>query len=392
MAAPVFLSSRWRDGSPRAEVDELDRQLRLRGVPIWRDVRELGAGGVNEDAAWRALTEECCGAVLYLSDDLFESWFISSVELKAIRHRLARDRDFFVAVVFDGVDGVTIERLQRESGVDAKAFQGLFLARGRAAVEQLRPFAGDLLHRYLSRCQAPITITVATREAIPLSDEALLHLNWDTLLGGDTTGGTVDTGGELKRAVADVRARLEARFAKRELILGGRMHLSAAFLIGWEFREPTGWTVLADHRRAAVRTEMVEADEQGWSLVLSPTQNDSEVLVIQVAIAQDPSEAVLTHRGGKPPARAQLAVIPPGGSPSKVSLADTDSNGLGAAVVAAVQEARARFGVCRSDLYLATPWAFAVQLGWMFGSLGEVAVFEATADKTTYYDDPIVLP
>ncbi len=44
MAHPLFLSYSWDDLS---EVDKLDTFLRLRGVPVWRDRREMQFGGYN---------------------------------------------------------------------------------------------------------------------------------------------------------------------------------------------------------------------------------------------------------------------------------------------------------------------------------------------------------
>jgi hypothetical protein len=289
-------------------------------------------------------------------------------------------------------DGAAIKRLQRESGIDAKAFQGLFLKPESDAIDQLRPFAREILDRYLSLCEGPVSATVATRDLISRGDEALLHLNWKGLLGDDAAPPAPEATDELKSAISDVRAGLEGRFGVGELALGGRMHLSAAFLIGWEFREPTGWTVLCQHERAPTRTELVAAHEQGWNLNLRSSQNGSNVVVVEVAISQDPAGAVLAHRASAEPARAEFVVLPPEGTPSKTALAETDSNALAAAIVAQIQQARARFGVSRSDLYFACPWTFALQLGWMFGSLGQAAVFEAVADKSTYYDDAIVLP
>jgi hypothetical protein len=392
MASPVFMSSRWGGDAPRPEVAALDRQLRLRGVPVWRDVRELGAGGLNEQEARRALSEVCCGVVLYFTDDLFESWFIGSVELEAIRYRRDRDPDFFVAAVFDGVDRGAVERLQTESGVDVRAFQGLYLDPGQSAPDQLCAFAAGLLGRYLRGGAPPITAKAETRDAIPYSDPALLHLNWDGLLGDDENPLDPAASAQLKAAIRDVREQLEASFSERELVLSGTMHLSAAFLVGWEFRETTGWTLRCQHARTGVETRMAAADAQGWTLPCSESQNDSQLAVIRIGVSQDPAAAVLTRRRDQPPARAQLALTPPDGTASKVSLDEVDSNALAAAVIAQLAQARGRLGISTSELYLACPWTFAVQLGWMFGSVGEVRVYEATADKTTYYDNAIIVP
>ena len=58
MARPVFLSYSWDD---TAEADELDRQLCLRGVPVWRDRRDMERSGYMEDAVRQAILQDCSG-------------------------------------------------------------------------------------------------------------------------------------------------------------------------------------------------------------------------------------------------------------------------------------------------------------------------------------------
>src|SRR5215204_479621 len=127
MAVPIFLSYRWVDGVAPARGEILDREMRLRGVPVWRDVRELGAGGLNEVVAADALRDLSCGCVLYFTEAVLDSWFIKSVELAAVRHRIERDGDFFVTAVFDGVDSEQSEILRREIGVDPGDYQGIVI-------------------------------------------------------------------------------------------------------------------------------------------------------------------------------------------------------------------------------------------------------------------------
>src|ERR1700761_1264094 len=240
MAAPVFLSYRWVDGVPPGRVEVLDRELRLRGVPVWRDVRELGAGGLNEAVASDALRDHCCGCVLYFTEAVLESWFIKSVELAAVRHRIERDEEFFVTAIFDGVGSEESEVLRREIGVDPSGYQGLFIDETVDFEVQIRPFANQVLRRYLATVGAEATtVALDTWSEIPLDAEAALHLNW---AGADAEAGPLPVDPELlKRAAKDMEVALRARTESRDLQVAGNVHLSTAFLIGHTFREPTGW-------------------------------------------------------------------------------------------------------------------------------------------------------
>jgi CBASS immunity sensor of nucleotide second messenger signals len=390
MAAPIFLSYRWIDGSPPARVDTLDREMRLRGVPLWRDVRELAAGGLNETVAGDALRNLCCGCILYFTETVLDSWFIESVELAAVRHRVERDGDFFVTAVFDGVGSHESETLRQRIGVDPANYQGIFIDQELDFEAQIRPFATQVLRRYLATVASdPTVVAVDTWNEIPVGVEAPVHLNW---AGGDSGAGPLPIEPELlTEAARDLEAALRARTDCRDLQVGGNIHLSAAFLVGYTFREPTGWMIGADHARAAVEIVDVTADSQGWRLNLRPNQNDSTELVVQVCASAECGHAVRSHRGNRD-ARAELGVFPADGGPGRTSLEGVQLNPLAAAVVAAIREARERYAIGSSELYLACPWTLAMALGWNFASSGRVIVHEATPAKDSYHPNPLRLP
>lgn len=392
MARPVFLSSAWRAGEPHPNAAGLDAQLRFRGVPIWRDVRDLGAGGANEEVAREAITGLCSGLVLYFNRPVLDSWFISSVELRAVRQRLDRDPDFFVAALFDGTGGDQARELAETVGVDMRAFQGYDLDPEPAPEPQLREFADQLLDRYLSRAENRTRIRVATRDEVAWVDESSLQLNWGGLLGDDDTPPRDGAWGEIRSAVRAVRQGLQRAGDERSLAVSGSIHLSAAFAIGWEFREATGWGIECEHPRAPAATEAINGDPQGWHLRTLSSQNDSDELVVRVGMAKDPADAVRHHRRTTEPRRAEISLLPPDGSAARTAADDIDLNALAAALVGEIQSARSDYGVARTELYLACPWSFALLLGWHFASSGRVRVWEATADKSTYYDDPLSLP
>jgi len=390
VAAPLFLSYRWNEGAPPVEVAALDRELRLRGVPMWRDVRDLVPGGLNEAEAREALAEHCCGCVLYFNEAVLDSWFITSVELDGVRQRLERDEHFFVAAVFDGVGEEESEALRQLTGVNLRDFQGLILDPKIDKGEQIRNFALGLLRRYLKSVPGgPVKVKADSWNEIPWTDEAPIQLNW---MGSDAGDGQLPADWELlKLALCDLKEALAGR-ENRILKLSANLHLSSAFLVGWEFREPTGWTIEAAHARSPVHTYAASPDPQGWKLTSRPAQNNSDILIVRICASADCARAVLRHRRGEPPARGELIVLPPSGTPERTSLNEVEVNELVAAIAIGIRATRDEHGAALTHLYLACPWTMAIALGWNYGSTGPVAVHEAIADKSNYHPNPLLLP
>jgi hypothetical protein len=392
MASPVFLSYRWNEGVPPTEVEMLDREMRLRGVPVWRDIRELGPGALNEEVADNAIRHICTGCVLYFTEAVLESWFIKSVELSAVRSRIERDGSFFVAAIFDGVGSEESEILRREIGINLTNYQGLFVNQNVDFQAQIHPFSAQILSRYLS--SVPVNraaVALNTWNQIPLNEPATLHLNWAREENTDAGPLPVDWR-LLKKAAHDLQTVLSNFADTRVLRVEGNAHLSAAFLLGYTFREPTGWRIEAHHGRAPVEIASVEANRQGWRLVPLPAQNDSGELVIKLCASAECGNAVQRHRSRDREARVEIGIFPPDGKPDRTSLDDIEIDGLAAAVVSAIREARERYSIAQTELYFACPWTLGMALGWNFASSGPVSVYEATAAKDTYHPDPLQLP
>ena len=70
MSDPLFLSYAWGDMD---EVDVLDAMLRFRGVPVWRDRRDMRWGGYNEELVRRAIRDGTSGFALYLTEKALNS-------------------------------------------------------------------------------------------------------------------------------------------------------------------------------------------------------------------------------------------------------------------------------------------------------------------------------
>src|SRR5689334_12023028 len=99
MAQPVFLSYAW-DGVGGVEAPRLDEELGFRGVPVWRDRREMRLGTYNETRVRDAIASECSGFLLYATAEALESAFITRVELPAMDcRRGAAPNGFFAAAV-----------------------------------------------------------------------------------------------------------------------------------------------------------------------------------------------------------------------------------------------------------------------------------------------------
>lgn len=385
MAKPIFFSYAWTDSD---EADVVDTQLRLRGVPVWRDRRAMRWGNYSESTVREAIDQVCTGFVLYLTQAVFSSDFIKKIELDEMQNR-ERKGEFFAGAIFRHLGfSEGSQRLRDECEADLATSLGTGIASEDDFEIKAREAAGDILRTYLRANieTGPVSVRIETRDDLRHEDSAVVHLAWSPPLAHDPDQfGPEIWGSDLLPALEDLRRALDDVGAERRLKLRGNAHLSAALALGYEFRQPTGWTIELEHESCPCETELVEPDRQGWRFTRQPHEAEAGGrLVVCLHASQDVGTAMSAHGRELPPARAEIHVYPPDGEPGRDKVDAAGANQLAAAIAKEIRDARQDYKTVETHLYLACPWPMALLLGWHLASSGILTGHESTVDRDNY--------
>jgi len=386
VAAPVFLSYAWNDMS---EVDTLDTMLRLRGVPVWRDRRNMRWGGYNEALVRRVLRDEASGFALYLAEDALDSDFITGIELDEADKRAASDPTFFHGGVFRGYEvRAGIEAVHQATGIDIGSTLGSRIEE-RDFLTGLRDAANAISRAYLRKewISGPACFRIETRDPLPVDDPSLVQLSlapplshdpdeYDVLIWDEQILPALD---DLQQSLHTVQS--ERPDCDRVIQVGGGLHLSVALAVGYAFRQPTRWQVRMLHEGATWETRRERGELAGWQVSSRPGSGADGDLVVMIHASADVSNAVRASAGGL--ARAELQFKPPDGG-NRFAIDPRVANGVAAGIAEAIREARNQYKPKETRLYMASPWPFAVMLGWHLASSGAVVMHEATVERDAY--------
>jgi hypothetical protein len=394
VSSPVFLSYTW-DGPSLEGADALELALRLRGVPIWRDRRRMGWGDYKTETVHAAIGELCSGFALHYTEPVLDSEFVCDIELPAMEARRRRDPAFFSGALFRfGPVAQAAERLRERASVELGEPLGSRVV-DVDPTEGLRAAANDILARYL-RAQLDdnvVRVQVETRDVLPVESDAVLQLAWAPPLAHDAED--YETGvwaHQLQPALADLHQALTDAGAPRTLRVGGNMHLSAALALGYEFREPAGWSLQLERDGLSCFSDRVEPDLGGWRVVRSLGGGAVDHrLVVCVHASKNLDAAVTRHCGELAPAKVRVDISPPDGVAGKTTLTPESVNALAAAIAAELIHVRDAYGTTETHLYLACPWPLAALLGWHLGSCGRVVSHEAAIGRDTYRTSCVLL-
>lgn len=389
MARPLFLSYSW---SSEDEVDLLDSALRQRGVPVWRDRREMTFGTYNETRVVRGIEEICSGFALYYTDDVLDSDFILKIELPAMdaRRRRGGPSPLFAGAVLRRplrFEEAAEELRRSAGGVSLGEALGGHIS-DEDFESDIRQAANAILAAYLEGDLQgdEVSVRVETRGDVPNLDPSLLHLCWCPPLDHDPNLHPEEVWDRhLLPALSDLHAGLEVAGAPRRIRLGGNLHLSAAIAFGWEFRQPTGWSLFLDHQFVSAETSLVAPGDHGWRMNIEPGPADGDGrLLVCLHATQDVANAMREHCRDLPPARATLHIYPPSGKPDRTSVDPTQANELAAAIATKINACRNEHHTTETHLYLACPWPLATLLGWHLSSSGRLVMHEADVGRDSY--------
>lgn len=388
MARPLFLSYAWAD---EGEVDQLEMLLRLRGIPVWRDRREMTFGTYNEDRAREGIDSICSGFALYYTDAVLDSDFILKVELPAMdkRRRRGAPPPFFAGAVLrraGGFESAAAELARATGGINLGTALGAHVSSEDFDAD-LRRAANAILDAYLeSELDGEPAIRIETRGEVPNSEEVPLHLCWCPLLDHDIALHPEQLWDrQLLPALADLHEALDRADSPRLLRVRGRLHLSAAFALGWEFRQPSGWSLELEHEFVPANTSIFGVQDHGWRMNIEPGPLDGEErLLVCLHATQDVAEAMREHRRALPPARATLHVYPPSGEPARDAVDLAQANSLAAGIAEEINRARREHQTTETHLYLACPWPLAALLGWHLSSSGRLVMHEPDVARSSY--------
>ena len=363
----------------------------------------MGRGNYMQPQVENAIETECSGFELLCSPRSLKSTFVTDIELPAMERRRASDQAFFASASFLRFSIKTAtERLAHTPGAALTATLGKQLREDRVASD-LGEAAEGVLSAYLRTLpQETLRLRIETFDPLPWRDESDLQLAWwpsghdgrighrsliDRVLhrrprGADARDAWQD---DLLPGLHSLKSALVTSAKPRSLRVRGNVILSAGLALGFEFRQPTGWSLELEHAHLPCKTALEEPDDCGWSLNVEdrPPAPDG-TLVVCVSATHDVRSAVQRHRQSSGlTTRAELHVVPPGG-PGRLSLESASANRLAAKIADEIRVQIQRNRTIQTDLYMACPWTFAVLIGWHLAQSGRVVAYELTPDCRSY--------
>lgn len=407
----VFLSYASAD---LEEVEQLDLEMRRRGVPLWRDRSSLSKGRLFEEEIEEA-AKAAAGFVFYLTRSAAQSEWVREKERSYALRNARRDGSFGILPIFRDPKDEIVEEMKRldaekirsgePSPYDLGRYTGFLfdpaeIAAGRKD-QQIRAAAEatlDLLMATTARRREPgakLRIGAATRGGPALGDmEMDLLVDWTYDYPPQELAPSPGVAERMLSPALDSLARSIRQFWRRTSVqIIPTCHLTMALALGFQFRRNTGYDlevvdVSSGNCWLGPRRPLPQ-DLSFWSRANSKPHGSGTGLVVAVSISQPISIGLLEGfvRSAGLDVGYILLFEPKAGPPSKTCLQPTDPQEVHRMAVAVAEGITAK----RSEGFRGTvhlvgtvPAAFAVLLGQQLSNAGLIQSYEWSDSEGRY--------
>jgi hypothetical protein len=382
---PVFLSYRrnWQ-----AEVQRLAESLRLHGLRVFIDLSDAAqlSGPSFPDRLRQIIQNEIGAMLLYLTADFASSAAIWNIETPTALQRADKDHAFFLIPFFREIAPAQLSsmaphgpRLAACNGIMAILGPGIALDSFLQAKHA--EAAKFIVNRMLQNQAATnsITLGLQTRSTGPAKQDTDLYLDWRPAYPDEKP--FLNSGAPATAAMRDLVEAL-GKTAIRHIVVYAKAHLSAGIALGSAFSRTAEYKLEIEHYG-----QLWSSDDppQPFDLEITSQQIDPGLPDISLTVAITRPEAIDSVEraqsklgircGGRiviePKAGGSRQSVPSGGCATSIA----------GQVAAALISARAKWGLRRTHLFIAAPFALAVLIGQELNALGPIDVYEH--DKAT---------
>lgn len=398
----IFISYSHQD---KDSVNLLVQQLKLHGLPLWRDWDDLPFGKPTQAEIRETLSKTCQGCLIYLTPNSLQSDFVMKVELKEAMERLSVDKKFALIPIFHGI---TIAQAQTSvptySGRSVTELNGLTIPAG-ATDDEVRDEFAEAAHRLLQNLLATsrpeftsdptrkLILDINTRQYSYRTPEPDLDLDWRSFILNDDTIDATLCSQRLLPALLAVEKSAAKALGFRPLLCRPSAHLSCGVALGFAFRATTSFQLEIEQPIPGKSTQL-------WSTTNllpanSPLQVDksegdisSDEAAVELSVARLVTSAVdhwvnQRKRHGHD-LRVRVA-IKPAGDALKYDLADSaTANAVALQVADEIAKLQSDYQPRVTHLFVAAPLALAILLGYRLNARGAIQLYELKRPDQIY--------
>ena len=386
------------------EVADLTRKLKVRGIPLWVDVSDLGHGSTEAQIKEALADENCAGAIAWVTPDVIASAVIRRIEVPEIVRRARRRDGFFAVMAIAGVlTYAEAGKLVAENlGTEDLTFWNMHKIAGDPAPPlELAGLADVVLRERLRAVAAvlpaeePWRVGVWVRREPPADHRCALHLAWhENFKGRHAARGAWEA--ELLPALRSIHDGLSRVGVDRGLVFEGYPTLSTAVALGRTFPAVAGinvkWEQVSPSGGRSLWSLGADSEPSGYAVTTQGSDPGGDGLAVVVSVAQ---EATVAYRAttGLAAMRATIEVAPAAGTHGH-QLTEGGACDLAQTIARAVRNAKTAYlGVREVHLFLACPVGLAMMIGQLLNAVGPITVYEHVDDDAVgHYEPEVTIP
>lgn len=383
----LFLGYEKRDESIARELIPI---LKALGIDVWEYQSSIAPGNGFTKQIEEKISSQADAAAFIITQNTLESDFIIEFEIPFSIDRKKRDRNFSLFFILFQEDYSILKQVHSEISY-LQAIQMTQLE-----FEEILAKGGDLLSKILENrgdiTKKEITIRAYDRETTTALEGAILNCNWSDILG---TGEVLTENWlRLQKIIRKIKDVLIKFTGLQVINLEGRLRYTSSFILGYEFRQPTGYKFIIPYNEDIWETpkELIMKNEH--LNILEPSISEpSKQLILDISLSHPNIRAIEKYLKIYPNQllrrnETKVTIEPlEGPSRSSVDTGKTAEN-ISLQIYEKMLTFYRKYSCKNVHMFFNGPFPIALFLGWLWNKGPEVHLYEFDGRTQTYFKEP----
>lgn len=365
--------------------------LKALGIDVWEYTSslELGEGFTNQIE--NEISNRADGVVFLLSENTFNSIYMLKIEIPLAIERMSHQEDFPVFFLIFKEKYSLIEKL----GIPMTGIQSYKFVDDN--FDTLLEIGEKILSRFfeilVDNQDKVLSIKIYDRGPMSVSDDMILNCQWYEILGAFEEI-TKDSWKQLQSLIEKLKHVIIKKTNMRKLLVDAKLRYTSSFLLGYTFREPTGFSFEFMYQNQLwVTPSSLKSTKAFLRTLKSATLKPSMQLILDVSLSHSNMKAINQYIMSFPNqilsmSDSRLPLEPKNGS-NRASVKDSEmAQQVSLQIFEKMSTYHKRYSCKDVHLFFNGPYPIATFLGWLWNKAPQIYLYEFNGEKQTYFKHP----
>lgn len=365
--------------------------IKALGLDVWEFKTSLELGDTFTNQIEDMISVQADGAIFLLTENTSDSDYIVKFEIPWATDRMSQQNDFPIFFLILNEDYSILDRLKIPiAGIQSYKLTDMEFETLIEIGEQILSKMFDLQK---SEFVSEFPMKICDRPSMAISEDAVLNCKWYEILGTNEEV-PADAWKRLQVIIKTFKHVITSKTNIKTLLIDAKLRYTSSFLLGYEFRQPTGFTMKILYQNQIWKTpDSLTPRKKNLKQLKISISKPTVPLILDVSLSHSNLNAIREYITSNPETRLNLAntriSLQPKLGTNRASVTNgEEAQDISLEVFDWMSSNHKRYSCTDVHMFYNGPFPIAIFLGWLWNKAPQIYLYEFDGEKQTYFENP----